>query len=149
MCFELSVHMLFSGESCTWCNSAYFEVAQHLLLQERIKIQLFFSLQPWERGWTTEQVGVEFLKVGSRFELAEVLCCIRGVQLRGASWPMATEQLCCVTGNTADVWEFAMEIWKAERVCYNTSVWFKSLSNSEKCRLWSLGIFEWKYIFFY
>jgi len=96
--FELSVHMLFSGESYTWCNSVYFEVAQHLLLQERIRmlrIQLF-SPCSLERGWTTEPVGVVFFKVGSRFELAEVLCCLRGVQLRGASWLMATEQLCSV-----------------------------------------------------
>lgn len=117
--FELSVHMLFSGESYTWCNSVYFEVAQHLLLQERIRmlrIQLF-SPCSLERGWTTEPVGVVFFKVGSRFELAEVLCCLRGVQLRGASWLMATEQLCSLIDTLLilNVWTFAKEMWREKQ----------------------------------
>lgn len=40
--FELSVHMLFSGEEYTWCNPLCFEVAWHLLLQERITNLAFF-----------------------------------------------------------------------------------------------------------
>lgn len=42
--FELSVHMLFSGESYTWCNALCFEVAWHLLLLERIMNVAFFFL---------------------------------------------------------------------------------------------------------
>lgn len=63
--FELSVHMLFSGEEYTWCNPLCFEVAWHLLLQERITNLAFFSTCSLEGStdcWTTEQMGVECFK---------------------------------------------------------------------------------------
>lgn len=40
--FELSVCMLFSGESHIWCNPLCFEMAWHLLLQERVTNLAFF-----------------------------------------------------------------------------------------------------------
>jgi len=60
--FELSVHVLFRGESYSWCNPPCFEGAWCLLLQEGNANLAFFPLCSLEGSagcWTLEQVGVE------------------------------------------------------------------------------------------